>query len=230
MEIARRYGATVVEGIFPLEGDRKQIGLSHCTNEWVFELDADEHVNEALVAEIGLKTKAAEADWFKIPIDNYVGGRLVKWGWGGSFGTTLAARLYRRRAKAWKGDRVHPGVILHGACGGALVSPIQHYVDDNIADMLDRLNRYTALRGADLADRGDPGELWDNVCRGVRRFCKCYFRRKGRNEGDMGFLIALMAGLYPVLAYLKAKEILELRVASCIAPRDLLSSSVERVS
>jgi len=41
----------------------------------------------------------------------------------------------------------------------------------------------------------------------VRRFYKCYVSRKGYREGDMGFLIAVMAGLYPLLSNLKAREI-----------------------
>ena len=49
------------------------------------------------------------------------------------------------------------------------------------------------------------------VFRGFRRFWKCYVRRKGHREGGLGFLIALMAGLYPVLSHLRACEILEAR-------------------
>ncbi|MEC8164081.1 MAG: glycosyltransferase family 2 protein, partial [Pseudomonadota bacterium] len=36
------------------------------------------------------------------------------------------------------------------------------------------------------------------------RFYKCYVGRKGYREGKYGFLIALFAGLYPILSYLKA--------------------------
>jgi len=36
------------------------------------------------------------------------------------------------------------------------------------------------------------------------RFYKCYVGRKGYREGHYGFLIALFAGLYPILSYLKA--------------------------
>ena len=44
----------------------------------------------------------------------------------------------------------------------------------------------------------------------MRRFFKCYVSRKGYREGDMGFLIAIMAGLYPLLSNLRAREILYL--------------------
>jgi len=210
-EIARSFGAVVIEGIFPLESQRKEAGVAACLGEWVFEVDADERVDAELVAEARAAAADASGDWFQVPLDNYVGETLVRRGWGGSFGTSSVARLYRRQVKHWKAERVHPGVKFDGRFAGALKTPMRHMVDDDIGDMVDRLNRYTALRAADLADRGEPGELWDNVFRGFRRFWKCYVGRKGRTEGDLGFLIALMAGLYPVLSHLRAKEILEAR-------------------
>ena len=39
----------------------------------------------------------------------------------------------------------------------------------------------------------------------LRKFLwKCYVGRKGYREGPYGFMIALCAGLYPILSYLKA--------------------------
>jgi len=210
-EIARNAGATVVEGLFPLESQRKEAGLAACTGDWVIEVDADERLDAELTAEIRQAIASADGDWFQVPIDNYVGERLVRRGWGGAFGASSVARLYRNGVKRWKAERVHPGVSFDGRFAGALKTPIRHDIDEDIGDMVDRLNRYTALRAADLADRGDPGRLWDNVFRGFRRFWKCYVRRQGRTEGDLGFLIALMAGLYPVLSHLRAKELIDAR-------------------
>lgn len=215
--VARRAGARVVEGAFPLEGLRKEAGLAACTGDWILEVDCDERVTPELTAEIRAAVATAQGDWFKVPLDNYVGDVLVRFGWGGSFGTTLGGRLARRGVKRWKADRVHPGVIFDGELAGVLASPLKHYVDDDLSDMVMRLNRYTDLRAADLADRGAPGGLGDNVFRGFRRFWKCYVGRKGRRDGDLGFMISLMAALYPVISHLKAKEILRQR-ATTLAP------------
>jgi hypothetical protein len=80
-----------------------------------------------------------------------------------------------------------------------------HYVDKNISDMLRRLDRYTTARAADLRDNGDIGNLGANIRRIFSRFWKCYISRRGYREGAYGFLIALMASLYPILSYLKAR-------------------------
>ena len=215
-EIARRAGAVVLEGIFPLEGHRREAGVARCSGDWVFEVDADEHLTPELLAELRSAVVGASGTWFRVPIDNYVGGELVRFGWGGSFGTTRGARFYRRGVKRWKAERVHPGVVFDGPCAGDLAAPMKHFVDDDLSDMVQRLNRYTTLRATDLADSGEPGALWDNVFRGFRRFWKCYVDRQGRRDGDLGFMISLMAGLYPVISHLKAREIMKQRAAAAM--------------
>ena len=205
--IARKMGARVVSGIFPVEGLRKEAGVAACRGDWILELDADEAVTPALAHEIRETVARSTADWHQVPVDNFVGAQLVRHGWGGSFGASSVARLFRKGVKRWKSERVHPGTTFTGVYGGRLNNAILHKVDDDIADMVQRLNRYTALRGQDLADSGKIKGLWDDLFRGVRRFYKCYVARKGYKEGDMGFLIAVMAGLYPLLSNLKAREI-----------------------
>ena len=207
--LAAALGARVVSGAFPLEGPRKQAGVEACTGDWIIEIDADEWVSPSLGREIRAAIASdPKGDYFQIPVDNFVGQRLVRRGWGGSFGTSSVSRLYRKGAKCWKDHRVHPGVTYAGQLAGALNTPIEHKVDDDIADMVARLNRYTDLRALDQADSGQKLGLADNVFRGVRRFFKCYVGRQGYKEGELGFLIALMAGLYPILSCLKAREIL----------------------
>lgn len=220
--IARQYGATVVSGIFPIEGPRKHAGVARCTGDWILELDADEGVTPAFAREVRDTVEhPGAADWYQIPIDNYVGEQLVRHGWGGSFGTASAARLFRRGAKSWKAERVHPGARLDGTYGGSLRTPLNHRVDEDIADMFARLGRYTALKAQDLADSGKIRGLTDDAFRGVRRFFKCYVSRKGYKEGELGFLISLMAALYPILSNLRAREILRNRVRDTRSESDV---------
>jgi hypothetical protein len=71
--------------------------------------------------------------------------------------------------------------------------------------MIRRLDSYTAARAADLRESGKIGSLPNNVRRFFSRFLKCYISRKGYKEGGYGFLIALFAGLYPLVSHLKAR-------------------------
>ncbi len=198
-------GGRIIEGAFEREGDRRNRALSESRGDFILEIDADEHVSRELADEIRAKTEQPDGDWFHIPVDNYIGERLVRHGWGASFGVSAVVRLTRRGVKHWGNQRVHPKVDLAGKKGGRLLSPLAHYVDTDVSDMVARLNRYTTLRALDMADEGVSETLRHNVARMFGRFYKCYVRRKGYREGAFGFLIALMAALFPILSYLKLR-------------------------
>jgi glycosyltransferase involved in cell wall biosynthesis len=203
--IAARFGARLIEGAWEIEGDRRNTGIAACAGPWILEIDADERVPPALAAEIAATVAASDADWHMIPVDNYIGARLVRWGWGASFGKSAFAGLFRKGTKVWGNERVHPRLVYTGRAGAPLVNRLDHLVDRNISDMLRRLDRYTTAHARDLRESGDIGTYGHNLRRIVSRFWKCYVGRKGYREGPYGFLIALCAGLYPILSYLKAR-------------------------
>ena len=203
--IAARFTDRILDGEWEREGPRRNAGIAACHGEWVLEVDADERVGSELAAEIRSIAASSPADWHLIPVDNYIGDRLVRWGWGASFGRSAHAGLFRRGSKSWGDQRVHPAVSLSGTQGPALDGRLVHHVDRNISDMLRRLDRYTTARAQDLRDSGDIGSFAHNLRRIVSRFWKCYVARRGYREGAWGFLIALCAALYPILSYLKAR-------------------------
>lgn len=202
--IAESMAHTVIEGAWPIEGDRRNIGLDATKGDWILEVDADERVPEALFGEIRVTVASAAPGYFLIPFDNYIGDRLVRHGWGGSWGVGAAPRLSSRGAKRWGAQRVHPSLELEGPKRW-LTTPIDHYVDRDLNDMIERLKRYTDASAADLRASGKPlPPLWWILRRSIGRLFKCYVMRKGYREGGYGLLIAVMAALYPLLSHLKA--------------------------
>jgi glycosyltransferase involved in cell wall biosynthesis len=205
-EIASRFTDRIVEGAWVREAPRRHAAIAACRGDWIFEADADERVTPALAAEIRAVVAHSSANWHLVPIDNYIGDRLVRWGWGAFFGRSAHAGLYRKGTKSWSDDRVlHASVILTGPQGSNLEERLVHQVDRNISDMLIRLDRYTTLRAQDLRESSDIGSFAQNLRRIASRFWKCYVGRRGYREGGYGFLIALCAALYPILSYLKAR-------------------------
>lgn len=203
--IVRRFTDVIVHGAWPLEGDRRNRGIAACRCDWVLEVDADEHVPPPLAEEIRRTIAASRWDWHEIPVDNHVGGRLVRHGWGASFGKAAYPGLFRRGAKTWGPERVHPSLRWVGSKGPMLQNRLDHYVDRNISDMLRRLDSYSTARARDLRDSGRIGTLAGNVRRLLSRTFKCYVRRGGWREGGLGLLVALCAGLYPLISHLKAR-------------------------
>ncbi|NKD77210.1 glycosyltransferase family 2 protein [Haematospirillum sp. H1815] len=205
-DIARSAGAKIIEGAWPVEGDRRNAGIEACRGDWILEVDADEHVSSALAAEIRAVIASSLFDWHVVPVDNYIGTRLVRHGWGSSFGKAGCPALFRRGVKIWGRQRVHPALQWSGTRGPALTTPLLHYVDRNISDMLHRLDRYTSARAVDLRESGQAGSLAGAIRSALSRFLRVYLFRKGYREGRMGLVVALCTALYPLLSYIKAME------------------------
>lgn len=204
--VAQRFTDRLVEGSWELEGPRRNTGIEFCRGEWVLEVDADEHITPDLAAEIRQIIERTPFAYHILLVDNWIGDRLVRHGWGASFGKAAYAGLFRKEAKRWGNERVHPKLTLTGAKGPALTHRVQHYVDRNISDMIRRFDAYTTARAKDLRDAGSAGSGLNNVRRIFSRFWRCYVRAKGWKEGGHGFLISLLAALYPFVSYLKAKH------------------------
>jgi glycosyltransferase involved in cell wall biosynthesis len=203
--IANTYTDRMLEGSWNIEGERRNEGLAHCRGDWILEIDCDEWVTEELAASVCQAVDTSTHDWHEIWIDNYIGERLVRYGWGGSFGTSAVPRLSRRGVKEWGPQSVHPSLTWHGEKGPRLSGYLIHHVDRNISDVIRRLDSYTTAKAKDMRARGEIGSTANNVRRLFTRFFKCYVSRKGYREGGYGLLIALCAGLYPLLSHLKAK-------------------------
>ncbi|MBF0093121.1 MAG: glycosyltransferase family 2 protein [Alphaproteobacteria bacterium] len=203
-EIALAFTDRLIEGAWTLEGDRRNAGIAACRGRWIFEVDADERVDDPLAREIRDTIAVTADDIHEILVDNYIGGRLVRHGWGASFGKAAYPGLFRNGAKVWGRQRVHPSLTFNGRKGRMLKERLRHDVDRNISDMIRRLDNYSTARAKDLRESGNPGSFAGNLRRLFSRFFKCYVSRKGYREGGYGFLIALFAGLYPLLSYLKA--------------------------
>ncbi|PKR60324.1 glycosyltransferase family 2 protein [Thalassospira lohafexi] len=204
-EVAQKYGAKTVVGSWDIEGARRNRAIEEATGDWIFELDADEHVSEELAISIRAAVRSDAFDLYVVPVDNYVGKRLVRYGWGASFGTSAVWRLFRKGHKNWGSQRVHPSFDMQGRKGPKLNGALLHFVDRNISDMICRLDSYSTARAADLRESGDIGTFANNFRRIFSRFYRCFVARKGYKEGGMGFLIALFGALFPILSYLKAR-------------------------
>ncbi len=201
--IAEAAGAIVIEGAWPIEGPRRMTGIEACTGAWIVEIDADERVPPALASEILSFLTTAARGYAIVPIANHVGGRLIRYGWGAYNGVAAKPILFARGTKLWGDQPVHPKIVLDGA-RQTLTQPLTHYVDRDLADMIDRLNRYTSANARQMQRSGEYGTLGGHVRRMATRFFKAYVQRRGYREGGIGLALGLFAALYPILSYLKA--------------------------
>ncbi len=203
--ISKKFTKNIYEGSWDLEGERRNFGLKKCTSDWILEIDADEHVTKDLLIEIKKEIITAKPGYFLIPFDNFIGNKRVRYGWGASWGVSYAPRLSYKGYKKWNNkQRIHPSLNLKGK-KGKLKNRINHFVDDDINDMLKRLQVYSDKKASDIiANKQKIPSTLIIIRKALSRFFKCYFSRKGFREGKWGLLIAIMASLFLLLSYFKA--------------------------
>ena len=204
-DIAAGVADRLLEGGWEREGDRRNAGIEACAGPWIIEVDADERVPSALAEEGRDLIGATDRDVFDVPVDNLIGGRVVRHGWMAAMGTTLTPRLFRKETKTWGLERVHPHLTVTGRKGASLKNALEHHYADGVSDILMRLDRNTTARAQDLRESGDTGVFANMVRKIFSRFWKCYVLRRGYREPGYGVIIALCAALYPVLSHLKAR-------------------------
>jgi glycosyltransferase involved in cell wall biosynthesis len=203
--IAQRFGATLIEGAWEIEGPRRNAGLAACTKDYTLEIDADERCPPALGEEIRRVLAARPQGGVFIPFDNRIGGRSIVHGWGAYNGVGGKRCLFPSHTKSWGDGRLHPPVTQAPEVARTEARMVHHVYRD-IPHMYERLLRYCRLAALDMVEQGTIPPAAKTVRRFFSRFWKSYVSRQGRREGFMGVAMALYSALYPALSHLMALE------------------------
>jgi glycosyltransferase involved in cell wall biosynthesis len=206
-EIVQKFTDKIIEGSWRIEGARRNVALSAASHDWILEVDCDERFSTELAAEILEIAKISKPCAAKGSIDNFVGKRLVKFGWLRTVAPLEREYFTFRGLKKYHEDReIHPTYDLKAEVK-ILKNSLTHLMDDDVADTIARFNRYTTWRANDMVANGKiKGGFFKNIVDFKLRFLKAFVVKKGYKEGALGFLIAILAGLYPLVSYLKALE------------------------
>jgi glycosyltransferase involved in cell wall biosynthesis len=204
VEIATQLGARVVES--PWQGYAKQKNLvaAQASHDWIFSLDADEALSEALEAEIWqLKKAGPQFDAYTMPrMAQYLGRWILHSGWY----PDRKPRLYDRRKASWVGDFVHESVQVNGTVGH-LKSNLLHYTCDSISEHLRSLDRYTTLAAQQIVSRKQEVAWPRLIFEPTWTFLQSYVLQAGFLDGLEGLTIAYMAATYTFLKYAKARNL-----------------------
>jgi hypothetical protein len=157
---------------------------------WVLYLASDMRVPRQLADEILAAIAMSAAPVYAIRVRNLVGGRWIRHGWTTALAPSLRPLLHRRGAAR--------------AAVADLRTPVDRHVGQDISELLRRLDRETTRVAEGLARTGAAGTLAQARWAFCARFLSSYFGRAGFREGRMGLVLAVCAGLAPVLAHAKA--------------------------
>jgi len=189
-EIASAMGARIVQVPFEGFGRLRNQAIAACTHAWIFSLDADERCTPAAHTEIeSIISDPGAADAYYVPRRNFFLGRWIRH--GGWYPDYRQPQLFRRGALEFRDeDEVHEGFTVHGRVGYMQHAIVQIPYRD-LAQLIDKMQRYSSLGADKLARRGVRAGLASAFLHGLGAFVRIYVLKRGFLDGWAGFVIAL---------------------------------------
>jgi glycosyltransferase involved in cell wall biosynthesis len=187
-DVARGFGARVVEEAWRGFGPQKRYAVSLAKHDWVLCIDADEEVSVDLASAIG---DAIAGDHghagYRMARSNRFMGRYLRHGEGFP---DLSLRLFDRRRAQWSDDAVHEKVVVASGSVGRLPADavLMHHSAESLASYLDKQNRYTSLQADALYRAGERANVWRLLLSPALRFVKFYVIRLGFLDGLAGLV------------------------------------------
>ncbi len=205
-EIAKRFGARLVQKEWLGFGRQKQYAVDQAKHDWVLCLDADETVSPRLAASIQAALAGPVSPVYRMPRRNRFLGRWLSHGEGYP---DWSPRLFNRMNARWSDDLVHEKV-LYAVTPGTLQGDLLHDSSDDLTAYLDRQNRYTTLAARQAYELGRSAGFFHLLMSPVVRFFKFYVFRLGFLDGVPGLLHISIGCMN---SYLKYAKLIELRKA-----------------
>jgi glycosyltransferase involved in cell wall biosynthesis len=187
VEIAAKAGARVVERPhFTGFGRQKQAALDEANGDWVFSIDADERVPEALAREIRAVIARGDHAGYRVNRQTFFLGRYLK---HGGWYPDRVLRLARRDAAHFTPAAVHERLDVKGSVGN-LDNDMLHMSYRTIDDVLTKQRRYALLSAKVRRDRGVRGGVFAASVRSAFAFLKGYVLQAGFLDGAHGLVAA----------------------------------------
>ncbi|MGD9849876.1 MAG: glycosyltransferase family 2 protein [Nitrospirales bacterium] len=205
MEIARQYTDRLYQRPWKGFGDQKNYAMDQATTDWVFILDSDEQIPDALRWEIEavLSNPSSQRPVaYSVPRHNYYFGSLVL---NAGCYPDYQLRLFRRGIGHLDDAEPHNKFIFSGEAD-YLQCPLIHNTRPSLKNFFEKFPNFTTLAAQERSK--SKQKVWgtDLLFRPVFTFFKYYVARGGYRDGMSGFLVSALSSMYTFAKYAKLLE------------------------
>jgi glycosyltransferase involved in cell wall biosynthesis len=221
LEIAKNFGARVVQHEYVNSAAQKNWAIPQCAHPWVFIIDADERLTPELRAEIrALLARPGGPDldgYFVVRRNFFLGGEIRHGGWE----SNDVQRFFRREMGRYAERDVHADVEVRGKDGtlgrsGRLQAKLDHITcaPDGLNRYFQRFNRYTTQAAERYHREGRKPRFVNFILHPGWEFFKMYVLKRGFLDGIPGLAVCSFCAFTRFVRYMK----LYARIQQCLPP------------
>lgn len=188
--------------------EQKAHALSLCSCEWVLNLDADEELTEAFIAEIKDTMDSGE-------FDALLCSRIVyRWGRRAPYFTkdNRLIRFFRKQKGHYPLRRVHERISIAGNVRKTSACII-HHQDMTLDDLVLKLNRYSQLKAMDKHEKGSKANFLILLLIFPATFIQYYLLKGFFLGGIEGLTGSVNIAFYNFMKYAKLWEMENIKEA-----------------
>ncbi|MHB8626132.1 MAG: glycosyltransferase family 2 protein [Aggregatilineales bacterium] len=199
-DLARAAGAEVLTHPWLNYADQREAALQAVSDEWVFFVDADERSSPEQATEIRSKIANPDIHGYWVPRHNYIMGKLTRHaGWYPDYQLRVLRRV---RAHYDLTRAVHELVILDGKAD-YLQTPLVHYNYRDLAQFLEKQNRYTDYAAQQLYQQRVRVKPQNFVLQPLRQFWWRFVTLNGYRDGLHGLRLSTLMAWYEFQKYVR---------------------------
>jgi glycosyltransferase involved in cell wall biosynthesis len=208
VDICREFTDKIIQREWEGHISQKTFALESASHDWALCLDADERATPELAAEIQdvlRRVRAGEEKFagYYMPRRVFYLGRWIRHcGWY----PDRKLRLIQRAKARVAGVDPHDHFYVDGPAG-RLKGDLLHYSYRNLADHMDRINRYTSTAAEQMLKNGVRMPLMRMLIQPPMRALKMYLLKMGFLDGVPGLIASAAGGYYVFLKYAKLWEL-----------------------
>lgn len=213
VKVSQELGARVVYNEWKGYGPQKVYGETLCRNDWLFNVDADEIIDQTLRDSItSLFDREIDKESFSYHYAYIVRRKLVcpfESKAGPMAPSDTQVRLYNKKYAGFKDSTVHDSVVLkHSGAGtyGRLEGIMLHRCFRSFSHAVEKINFYSTMQAQDMVAKGRNPSALRILLEPLLTFLKAYFLRRYMFLGVNGFVESIIYSFARTIRLAKARE------------------------